>query len=195
VLLQAITVPTAAYAFARLRFPGRDVLFVLFLGAMIIPVHATIFPSFLLLSALRWADTYLALTIPFGASAFGVFLLRQAFLSIPEDLVDAAKIDGATHLQILMRVLVPIARPMLLTFLLLSATWRWNDYFWPLVMTSTPEMRTLPVGVVFLHSSEGPTRWHVVTAATMMTIAPTLLLFAVLQRQFVDGLTRTGIKG
>lgn len=195
VLLQAVTVPTAAYAFAILRFPGRDVLFVLFLGAMMIPVQATIFPSFLLLSALRWVDTYLALTIPFGASAFGVFLLRQAFLSVPQDLVDAAKMDGARHLQILLQVLVPIARPMLLTFLLLSATWRWNDYFWPLVMTATPEMRTLPVGVAFLHSSEGPSRWHIVTAASVITIAPTLLLFAALQRQFVDGLTRTGIKG
>jgi sn-glycerol 3-phosphate transport system permease protein len=195
VLLQAITVTTAAYAFAQLRFRFREPIFVLFLTAMMIPIPVTIVPTFLLLSALGWINTYLALSVPFGASAFGVFLLRQTFLSIPADLVDAAKIDGASHLQILRRVMIPLGQPTLMTFLLLSFTWRWNEYLWPLIVTTSPTMRTLPVGLVLLRANEGHTQWHVLMAATVLTIAPIVLLFSVTQRQFVEGIARGGIKG
>lgn len=195
VLLQAVTVTTAAYAFAQVRFRFREPIFLLFLTAMMIPTPVTIVPNFLLLSALGWINTYLALSVPFGASAFGVFLLRQTFLTIPADLTDAAKMDGASHLQILWRIMIPLGRPTLVTFLLLSFTWRWNEYFWPLVVTTSPTMRTLPLGLALLRASEGHAQWHLLMAATVLTIAPILLLFLLLQRQFVDGIARGGVKG
>jgi sn-glycerol 3-phosphate transport system permease protein len=195
ILLQSITVSTAAYAFARLRFRYRELIFVLFLGAMILPVQVTIIPSFLLLSALGWIDTYWALTIPFGASAIGIFLVRQAFLTVPAELVDAARIDGASHVQILLYVMLPLAQPILLTFVLLSFTWRWNDYLWPLIMTTSAEMRTLTVGIVLMQAGDGPRRWHVIMAATVLTVAPTLLLYFAVQRRFIESIVRTGLKG
>lgn len=193
--VQVFTVTTAAYAFAHLRFPLRDPLFLLFLGVMMIPGQVTLVSNFLTLSSLKWIDTYWALIVPFGASAFGTFLVRQAFLSVPVDLVEAAKIDGASHPQILLRIMLPLARATVFTFMLLSFTWRWNDYFWPLIVTNAKEMRTLPIGLVILRSTEGNTQWHVIMAATLMVVAPILVLFVLTQRQFVQGIARSGIKG
>jgi len=194
-VLQLLTVAPAAYAFAHLRFPLRDPLFLLYLGVMMIPGQVTLVSNFLTLTTLRWIDTYWALIVPFGASAFGTFLVRQAFLTVPVDLVEAAKIDGASHPQILLRIMLPLARATVFTFMLLSFTWRWNDYFWPLIVTNAKEMRTLPIGLVILRSTEGNTQWHVIMAATLLVIAPILGLFVLTQRQFVQGIARTGIKG
>ncbi len=195
IALQAITVTTAAYAFSQIRFRFREALFLLYLAVMMIPPQVTLVPNFLTLTALGWIDTYWALIVPFGASAFGTFLVRQAFLTIPVDLVEAAKIDGASHPQILWRVMLPLARATVFTFLLLSFTWRWNDYFWPLIMTNSKEMRTLPVGLVIMRATEGNTQWHIIMAATLLVIAPILVLFILTQRQFVQGIARTGVKG
>ena len=192
---QLFTVTTAAYAFAHLRFPLRGPLFLLFLGMMMIPGQVTLVSNFLTLSSLKWIDTYWALIVPFGASAFGTFLVRQAFLSVPVDLVEAAKIDGASHLQILLKIMLPLARATVFTFMLLSFTWRWNDYFWPLIVTNAKEMRTLPIGLVIMRSTEGNTQWHIIMAATLMVVAPILGLFVLTQRQFVQGIARSGIKG
>jgi sn-glycerol 3-phosphate transport system permease protein len=193
--LQALTVSTSAYAFSQLRFRFREPMFVLFLVAMMIPVQVTLVPNFMTLKALGWIDTYGALIVPFGVSAFGTFLVRQAFLGVPLDLVEAAKLDGASHVQILLRVMLPLARATLLTFLLLSFTWRWNEYLWPLIMTTSPEMRTLPLGLVVMRAGDGNSQWHVIMAATVLVIAPVLALFVLIQRQFVEGIMRTGIKG
>ena len=162
---------------------------------MMIPGQVTLVSNFLTLSSLKWIDTYWALIVPFGASAFGTFLVRQAFLSVPVDLVEAAKIDGASHLQILLKIMLPLARATVFTFMLLSFTWRWNDYFWPLIVTNAKEMRTLPIGLVIMRSTEGNTQWHIIMAATLMVVAPILGLFVLTQRQFVQGIARSGIKG
>jgi multiple sugar transport system permease protein/sn-glycerol 3-phosphate transport system permease protein len=195
VALQAVTVPTAAYAFARLRFPFRDTLFVAFLGAMMVPIHVTLIPNFITLGALGWLDTYLALWVPFGASAFGTFLVRQAFLAVPAELIDAAKLDGASHLQLLLRIMLPLARTTVLAFLLLSFTWRWNEYLWPLVMTSSREMRTLPLGLAMLRATEGYAQWQLVMAGAALSLLPPLALFLAFQRQIMGGIARTGING
>jgi sn-glycerol 3-phosphate transport system permease protein len=195
VTLQVFTVTTGAYAFAQIRFPFRDQLFLLFLAVLMIPPQVTLVPNYLTLSALKWIDTYWALIVPFGASAFGTFLVRQAFLTIPSDLIEAAKIDGASHPQILVRIMLPLAQATILTFVLLSFTWRWNDYFWPLIVTNSQDMRTLPIGLVFMRATEGNIQWHVIMAATLLVVAPILGLFVLTQRQFVQGIARTGLKG
>ncbi len=192
---QMINAAFAAYAFSRLVFRGRDVLFILFLATMMVPTQVLAIPSFLIFKAFGWIDTYMALIVPFLANAFGIFLIRQCFLSVPAELVDAAKVDGAGHLRIIFGVLVPLSRPAFLSFALLTFTWRWNDYFWPLVMTNSTLMRTLPVGLVFLRTSEGSIEWNVVMAAAVFVMAPVIILFILLQRYFVEGATSSGIKG
>jgi ABC-type glycerol-3-phosphate transport system permease component len=193
--IQAVTVTLAAYAFSHIRMRFREPLFLLVLAVMMIPPQVTFVANFFTLSQLKWIDTYWALIVPFGASGFGTFFLRQSFLAIPVELVDAAKIDGASHLQIVRRIMLPLARPTILTFLLLSFTWRWNDYFWPLIMTNSRDLWTLPVGLVVMRSTEGAIMWHVIMAATLMVIAPVLVLFIATQRYFVQGIARVGIKG
>jgi sn-glycerol 3-phosphate transport system permease protein len=193
--IQSVTVTTAAYAFSHIRMRFREPLFLLVLAVMMIPAQVTFVANFFTLSQLKWIDTYWALIVPFGASGFGTFFLRQAFLAIPVELVDAAKIDGASHVQILRRIMLPLARPAILTFLLLSFTWRWNDYFWPLIMTNTRDLWTLPVGLVVMRSTEGAIQWHVIMAATLMVVTPVLVLFVATQRYFVQGIARAGIKG
>lgn len=195
VAIQLVTSSLAAYVFARLRFPGRDTIFLMFLATLMVPVQVTVVPVFVILKVFGWLDAYPSLIVPFAASAFGTFLLRQSFLAIPQELTDAARIDGASHLQTLMHVMLPLARPALVTFALLSFTWRWNDYFWPLIVTNSVHMRTVPVGLVLMRASEGGVQWHLVMAATVMAIAPVMLVFLVAQRQFVQGVATSGLKG
>jgi len=195
-LLQVVNGCLCAYVFSRINFPGREVLFLLFLAVMMIPAHVTVVPTYVVLSRLNWLDTYWALIIPFAASAFGTFLIRQSFLSVPNDLVDAAFIDGASHLQILRHIMAPLSKPMITTFALLAFTWRWNSYFWVLIMTTSDKMRTLPVGIVAMRGGpEGSTAWHVLLAGTVIVLLPILGLFIVAQRYFVEGIARTGLKG
>jgi ABC-type glycerol-3-phosphate transport system permease component len=195
VLLQLTTASLAAYVFARLRLPGRDLLFLVYLGVMMIPGQVTFIPVYILLKNLGWIDTYAGLIMPFVASGFGTFLLRQTFLSVPEDLSDAALIDGASHLQILRWIMLPLSRPAIATFALLSFIWRWNDYFWPLIVTNSKMMRTVPVGLVMMRATEGGIQWHVLMAGALMGLAPVLVLFLLAQRQLVQGIARTGLKG
>jgi ABC-type glycerol-3-phosphate transport system permease component len=192
---QLINAAFAAYAFSWLRFKARDTLFLFFLAAMMIPTQVLIVPTFLIFKTFGWIDTYWALIVPFVSNAFGIFLLRQSFLSIPRDLVDAAKIDGCGHLGIIGNIMLPSSKAALISFSLLSFTWRWNDYFWPLIMTNSTKMRTLPVGLVFLRTSEGSIEWNVVMAAAVLVMLPVILLFVTLQRYFVQGVMSSGIKG
>ncbi len=194
--LQVINGFLSAYAFSWINFPGRDILFLLFLAVLMIPGQVTIIPNYIVVSRLNWLDTYWALIIPVSVTAFGTFLIRQAFLSIPRDLVDAALIDGANHIQILRNIMIPLNVPTLLTFSLLSFNWRWNNYFWVLIMTNSTNMRTLPVGLVGLRMGpEGASQWQIIMAATVFVILPVMLIFAFFQRYFVEGVTRSGLKG
>jgi ABC-type glycerol-3-phosphate transport system permease component len=194
--LQIVNGCLCAYVFSRIPFPGRDALFLIFLAVLMIPSQVTVVPVYIILSRLDWLNTYWALILPFAATAFGTFLIRQSFLSVPDDLADAAVIDGASHLQILRHVMIPLSKPMIITFALLSFNWRWNDYFWVLIMTSSDYMRTLPVGIVAMRAGEeGGSNWHIMMAAAVIVIAPILALFILAQRYFIEGITRTGLKG
>lgn len=195
IALQTVLASLSAYAFSKLRFSGRDAFFLLFLATMMVPAQVIVVPVFIMLSKASMLNSYSALILPFAASAFGTFLLRQSFLEIPDDLVDAARIDGAGDISIIRNIMIPMSKPSYLSFILLTFTWRWNDYFWPLIMTSSPEMRTLPVGLVFLRTSEGSIEWNVVMAASVFVILPVLLLFLFFQRYFVEGVMSSGLKG
>jgi ABC-type glycerol-3-phosphate transport system permease component len=196
VVLQVINACLCAYVFARMNLPGKNILFLFFLAVMMIPSQVTVVPRYIILSRLRWLDTYKALIIPFAATAFGTFLIRQSFMSVPQDLVDAAIMDGASHLQILRHVLIPLSRPAIVTYSLLSFNWRWNNYFWVLIMTNSNEMRTLPVGIVFMREGpEGGSNWHILMAGTVLVLIPVLALFVAAQRYFVEGVAHTGLKG
>jgi sn-glycerol 3-phosphate transport system permease protein len=192
---QVINAALAAYAFSRLRFRGRELLFTIFLATMMIPSQVLAIPTFLIFKSFGWINTYMALIVPFLSSSFGIFLIRQSFLSVPKDLTDAAKVDGAGHLRVILHVLAPVSRPAFLSFVLLTFTWRWNDYFWPLIMTNSAAMRTLPVGLVFLRTSEGSIEWNVVMAAALFVMAPIIAVFILLQRYFVEGVMSSGVKG
>jgi sn-glycerol 3-phosphate transport system permease protein len=194
--VQLVTMTMAAYAFARLQFPGRDFLFLLFLAQLMITPQSTILPNYITVSSLRLLDTRLAVMLPYFASAFGTFLMRQAFLTIPADLEDAASIDGCSVLRYLWHVALPIVRPALVAFSIISVTFHWNEFFWPLIVTETARSRPLTVGLtIFAQQSEGGAEWHLLMAATMMVVAPLFLGFIVFQRQFVQSFMRSGLKG
>jgi multiple sugar transport system permease protein len=195
-VFQLVNGSLAAYVFARLNIPFRDTIFLLFLAVLMIPSQVTVVPIYIIMTRLGWLDTYYALIVPFAATAFGTFLIRQSFLQVPSDLVDAAIIDGAGHFGILRNVMLPLSRPALITFALLSFNWRWNDYFWPLIMTNSTMMRTLPVGIVAMRAgAEGGTNWHILMAGTVIVLLPILALFIIAQRYFVQGIAHSGLKG
>ncbi len=184
-----------AYAFAFIPIPGRNVAFFFVLGALMIPEEVTILPNYLTVAALGYVNTVPGLVLPTIGSAFATFFLRQAFLSLPREVIDAAKVDGAGHLATLWHVVLPLARPVLATLVLLTAVARWNDFLWPLVATSRATTRTLPVGVYFLYSQEGTAQWGVVLAGTIIVIVPILALFLVVQRHLVEGIASGAVKG
>jgi ABC-type glycerol-3-phosphate transport system permease component len=185
----------SAYALAYLRFPKRDLVFLVILAALMIPPQVTILPNYLTLASLNWINTYPALIVPEAGIAFGTFLLRQHFLTIPREVLEAARVDGAGHLRILWQIVLPLSQSIVATLVLLTAVGRWNDYLWPLIATSTKEMRTLPVGIAYLLDQEGNTQWGVVMAATVMVIVPLLVLFVATQRYLVEGITAGALKG
>ena len=184
-----------AYALVFLRFPFKRVLFMVVLGAMMVPGEVTIVPNYLLMAQLGWVDTYAGLIVPALGVALGVFLLRQAFLTIPRELIEAARIDGAGHLRILWSIVVPVTRPTLVTVALIYVVSGWNSYLWPLIITNSLEMRTLPVGLRFLLDTEGNTRWGIVMAGALIVVAPVVMFFVWMQRHLIAGLTAGSIKG
>lgn len=193
--LQCVNAILCAYAFTNLRFPGRNFLFTLVLVVLMIPSQVAVVPSYAVISALGWLDSYKALIIPFAVDAFGVFLIRQTFLSIPRDYVEAATIEGAGHLRIAFSILGRMASPSVAAFAIMAFKWRWNDYFWVLLMTTSDTMRTLPVGVVMLkETGEGGTRWHILMAAAVIVMIPLMLMYAFLQKYFTDEYLRGGLK-
>lgn len=186
----------AAYAFAILEFPGRNFLFYLILGSLMVPFQLTFIPNFLLVSNLGLANTYIGLTIPFLASAFGVFLLRQFFMTLPTELHDAARIDGASNWLYLWRVVVPLSRGAISAFTVFAFLGAWSQYLWPLVITNDIEMRTIQIGIrFFLFDQERGADWGGIMATAVIALLPTLAIFLVAQRQLVRGIAMTGLKG
>ena len=192
-VIQALFCSMAAYGFARIKFPGRGVLFILLLSMLMIPQQMTLIPSFVFLSRLRWVDTYLALIIPNLFSAYGTFFLRQFFLSIPGELEEAAIIDGSSRLTIYWKIFLPLSGTALAAFGVFTVLWAWNDLMWPLIMTSRDSVRVLSVGVATL-VGQYSTRNHWLMAASMLATIPMILLFIFLQKQFIAGVAITGIK-
>lgn len=193
VLCQTLFSAMAGYAFARLRFPGRDLLLLLVLGTMMIPFPVTLIPSFLVVNSLGWIDTYNALIIPRAVSAFAIFLFRQFFLSLPKELEEAALIDGAGRLGIFFRIVLPLSTPALAASAIFSFLFAWNDFLWPLLVTNSTNMRTVQLGLAVFQGQYG-VFWTLLTAAATIITLPALLAFLAAQKQFIAGITTTGLK-
>lgn len=193
VLGQVTTSALAAYAFARLRFPGRDRLFMLCLGVLMVPGILLLIPRFLIINALGWVDTYPGLISTELVSVWGIFLLRQFFLSIPQELEDAARLDGAGDWTIFWRVVLPLSKPALATLALFAFVDAWKNFQWPLIATRSMEMRTVEVGISSFHSFYYA-NWPYQMAAAVTAIAPILAIFFLAQRSFVRGIQLTGLK-
>lgn len=184
----------AAYAFARIEFPGRDALFVIALSALMIPTYLLLLPQYLIMKDLGWLNSLQALIVPGLFSAFGTFLLRQFFLTIPKELDEAARIDGANHFQIYWQLILPLARPALIALSIFVVLWSWNDLMWPLVVNDSVDKMTLSVGLASLQG-EHTTNFPVLMAGAVLAIWPMLVIFITLQRYFVEGIAITGLKG
>jgi multiple sugar transport system permease protein len=184
----------AAYSFARLEYPGKNVVFMLFLTTMMIPGEVTLIPNFLTIKALGWYNSYYALIIPWTASVFYIFLLRQFFMGIPRDLYDAAVLDGCGHFRFLVQIVLPLSKAALVTVAMLSFIGAWNALLWPLIVTSSELMRPIQVGLAVFVTEAGTQTQELMAAATM-TIAPILFLYFLTQRQFTQGIMTSGLKG
>jgi sn-glycerol 3-phosphate transport system permease protein len=194
--LQLVTTTLAGYAFARLTFPGSNLLFVLFLTQLIISPSTTVLPNYLTVKALGLLDTRTAIILPYVASAFGTFLLRQSFRQIPQELEDSARIDGCGTFRFLWHIALPLVRPALLTFILMSVSFHWNEFFWPLIVTDSNAARTLTIGLsIFAQQTESGAEWTLLMAGTLIVVAPLLGLFLLFQRRFVQTYMQSGIKG
>lgn len=191
---QLITSTFAAYAFSRLNFRGRDALFIAYLATMMVPAQVTMIPLFILMVKLHWIDSYAALIVPFVASAYGCFLMRQFFLTIPKELEEAAHIDGAGHWTIYSRIMLPLSRPALTAFGLIAFLGSWNSFIWPLIVINRPTMKTIPIGLQSLQGFYGDANWSVLMAGAVMAALPILVLFLLAQKQFIEGITLTGLK-
>jgi multiple sugar transport system permease protein len=190
---QVFLASLAAFAFSRLRFPGRDVLFFILLAGLMVPDQVLIIPKYALMRQWGWLDSYQGLIVPLLFSAFGTFLLRQYFLSIPADYQEAATIEGANPFQIYWQIYLPLARPALIAFAFLVIQWSWNEFLWALIITSRTEMQVLSVGIALLQGQYFSNNALLMAAANMATI-PVLILFLVFQRQLVEGITLSGLK-
>lgn len=193
-IFQFITVIPAAYAFARYEFRFKNVLFSLVMVTMMIPAQLIFLPVFLNLSDWGLLDTLWGLILPFATSAFGIFMLRQTFKQVPEELLEAARLDNSTDFKIMMKIMVPMAKPTLITLGLFNFITHWNDYFWPLVMTTTESARTLPVGIAQLRQVDGGVAWNILMAGNVILVIPILIIFFFAQRHIIRAFTYTGVK-
>ena len=191
---QLVLASTAAFAFAFLPFKGKQLVFFLFLSTMMIPWESVIIPNYLFIQSIGWDDTYAGLIAPFMATAFGTFLLRQYFMSLPKDLYDAAIVDGCSNLRYLLTIVLPLARPALGTLAVYSFLQTYNQYLWPLLITNSTEMRTVQIGITMLKQFETE-QWQIVLAGVVTIMIPTLMLFIFANRQLIRGLTAGALKG
>jgi ABC-type glycerol-3-phosphate transport system permease component len=185
----------AAYVFAYINIPGKTVLFLLILATLMIPNDLTLVPKVVMMFNFKWYNNYLALTVPFFVSVFGIFLLRQYFMQIPRELFDAAVIDGAGHLRYLVSIVLPIASPAVITVALLNFIWTWDSFKWPLLVTRDSNMRVLAVGLQQFLVGEGGTKIHLMMAFATLVVTPILIFYFFTQKFFTEGIARTGIKG
>lgn len=183
-----------AYPFARLRFPGRDILFLLILGTMMIPSQITMIPTFILMKWLGWIDTYQGLIVPRVMAPLGIFLMRQFLLTLPRELEEAARIDGCGYLKTLTHVLLPLTGPAIATLAIFTFTASWNEFFWPLIVVQSTEMWTIQLLIAAMKQAE-VADWGLIMAVVTLSVLPTVTIFALLQRYFVRGIAMSGIKG
>ncbi len=191
---QLVLCTLAAYAFARYAFFGREVMFMLVLMQLMVMPDVLIVQNYRTMAQLGLIDTIAAIGLPYMASAFGIFLLRQTFKTVPKELDEAARVEGANGLQVLLKVYVPLARPVYIAYALVSVSYHWNNFLWPLIVTNTVGSRPLTVGLQVFSSGDQGIDWSIITAATLMTSAPLLLAFLIFQRQFVQSFMRAGIR-
>ncbi len=184
-----------AYALAFLNFPRKNLVFLFVLAALMVPEEVAVIPNYVFIADLGWINTYQGIIIPGAGVAFGTFLMRQHFLTLPREVLEAARIDGAGHLRMLWTIVLPMSRPTLVTFALITVVAKWNEYFWPLLVATDDKVRTLPLGLTQLQNSEGQTEWGVVMAGAVLVIVPVLALFLWAQRHIVEGLTAGSVKG
>lgn len=196
VMVSSLTLNSlAAYGFAKFQFKGRDALFLGLLATLMIPFQVTMIPVFLILKHLGWLDTYAGLTVPGFASAFGIFFLRQYMITIPDDFIDAARIDGASEMSIWARIILPLAKPSLATLAIFTFMGAWNDFLGPLIVVKSDEMRTLPLAIAALSAGHYVMSWPLLMAGACFVIVPVLILYMVAQRYFVEGIALGGVKG
>ncbi len=195
VLLEVSVSFLGAFAFARLDFYGKNLAFYLILGTLMIPPQVLMLPTYLVVSDLGWLNSYPGLIIPRAGGAFGIFLLRQFMLTVPADLDDAAQIDGASLVQRMLRIYLPLCLPSIVTLSVFSMIGFWNDYYWPLVITSQDEMRTLALGIGHFKSLEGMGQWQLLMAAATLATLPMILVFVFARKSLIDNITSGAIKG
>ena len=189
-----VTSSFAAYAFSKIEFPGKNVIFSIILATLMIPETVTLIPNFIIIANLGWVDKLPALTVPFMASGFFIFLLRQFFSQVPDALLESARMDGATHPYILARIFIPLSRAPMFTVTFLAFTGSWNALQWPLVVTQSPKWRPISVGLTKFITEAGP-ETHLRMAGAMIALLPVILVYFVAQRQITEAISRTGMKG
>lgn len=192
---QLVTASLGAYAFARLRFPGRDKLFLLYLATMLIPAEVTIVPTFVLISRFQMVNSLAGLIVPGLFSVFTTFLLRQFFLTIPFELEDAAKIDGAGYFRRYWQIVMPLSQPALATAAIFIFIGTWRSFLWPLIIIRTRELRTVPIGLAAIQQEQGHTDVPQLMAGAVMAIVPVIAVFLALQRYYIEGVAMSGLKG
>ncbi len=191
---QLLIIIPAGFAFAKLEFYGRDFLFVVVVSALLVPSYITAIPNFLLFSQLKLLDTYWVLIIPFWGSSFGTFLMRQFMRQIPNEILEAARLDGANTAQVVWYVLLPLIRPAIAAFSIFSLITHWNDFFWALIVLRSEKMFTPPAGIAYFASAEG-SRFGLIMAASVVVILPLVLAFLIMRKQFIESLARSAVKG
>ena len=184
----------AGYTLAKFRFPGATVIFILILSTLMVPTEMLVIPWYTMSIELGWTDSYWGIMFPGVISAFGVFLMRQFFMGVPNDLIDAARLDGFTEFQIFWKIALPLVKPAVAALCIFTFLGNWNAYIWPLIVTRSETMRTLPVGIAFF-SSEAQSSFHLIMAAAALATVPVLVIFVVFQRQIIKGIVLTGLKG
>ncbi|MEK3726117.1 carbohydrate ABC transporter permease [Paenibacillus sp. FSL H8-0034] len=194
ILVQLCVMIPAAFSFAKYKFVGREILFALILLAFMIPGQVTFIPVYLMLAEWGLIDSLLPQIIPFMTSAFGIFLLRQSFMQIPQEIIESARLDNASEFNIVLKIMIPMSLPALATISLFSFVGHWNDYFWPLVMTDSTWVRPLTIGIAMLRQTEGVTNWHIIMAGNVVLVMPILIVYFFCSKQIVKAFVYSGIK-
>ncbi|WP_072804822.1 carbohydrate ABC transporter permease [Rhodococcoides yunnanense] len=185
----------SAYGLVFLRFPGKNIVFLVIIAALMVPNQITVISNYSLISDLGWRNSFQGIILPLAGVAFGTFLMRNHFLSLPAEIIEAARMDGAGPIRLLFRVVLPLSGPTMVAFAIITIVNEWNEYLWPFLMSDDSSVAPLPVGLTLLQNSEGYTNWGAVMAATILTILPILIVFLALQRHMIKGLTSGAVKG